>query len=172
MAGEAAEFRWNERRGCGFRGLRWVRRLIPASKEHRLLAPLRRGALFWARQQKPRLGGRGLVEVRMRRKPTPVVGGSGRLLCTAADSAASGFSKSGYGFGPKLGPSARRQMQEFSTEKFHGVASLVFAMSQIQAWSSTTKFVQSPNPSRPRGTRGNALRSDAPRTRSRQRRSR
>jgi hypothetical protein len=68
-------------------------------------APLRRGALFGVPATKAPTGRPGLiVEARMRRTPTPVVGGSGRLLCTAADSAASGFSKSGYGLGPNLDP--------------------------------------------------------------------
>jgi hypothetical protein len=52
-----------------------------------LVAPLRRGALFGAPATKAPTGRPGLiVEARMRRNPTPVVGGSGRLQCACPES--------------------------------------------------------------------------------------
>jgi hypothetical protein len=46
--------RWNERRGCGFRGLRRDRE-VPTCNDHRaILAPLRRGAFFGARVTLPK----------------------------------------------------------------------------------------------------------------------
>jgi hypothetical protein len=52
-------------------------RYPPPCKKSRTVhpAPLRRGILFGARQQKPRLGGRGLGRDIVRRKPDPLPAG-------------------------------------------------------------------------------------------------